>query len=361
MPARPSRSPLACAAALLAALVTARPAAAQHAPPPAGAPGEPPCVPVKPCEIPDEPAPAAEPPAELGAEVRRLFDLVACRGAPPAGLDAQVVGAFCAEQRKALDAFRTGPRAKALEALAPLRPAGLPSSAVVPGGADLLTALGAFPDLKNVTTFSAAPAGDPRVLAGLAPDRLRQGLAAVRAGAQALLRGEGAAARGAARAGEFPVQLALFLTALAAEGYEPTGLRYFQVQPDGALRYLTRADLGGGRTPLASSELTFSRPGDPRTRTRTHRHVAAELSDAALARSPGVLAHLAGKGELSVALGAAGASPWRDDHARVRKLLLERAAMIVSAGPRLPAALARQAGLSEEVRGPFQVARRTAR
>ncbi|ACL63623.1 conserved hypothetical protein [Anaeromyxobacter dehalogenans 2CP-1] len=361
MPAS-SRSSLACAAALATVLAAARPAAAQHAPPPAGAPGEPPCVPVKPCEIPDEPAPAAEPPAELGAEVRRLFDLVACRGPAPAGLDAQVVGAFCAEQRRALEAFRTGPRAKALEALAPLRPAGLPSTAVVPGGADLLTALGAFPDLKNVTTFSAAPAGDPRVLAGLAPERLRQGLAAVRAGAQALLRGEGATARGASRPGEFPVQLALFLTALAAEGYEPTGLRYFTVQPDGTLRHLGRADLGAGRAPLASSELTFVRRGDdPRTRTRTHRHVAADLSDAALARSPGVLAHLAGKGELSVALGAAGASPWRDDHARVRKLLLERAAMIVSAGPRLPAALARQAGLSAEERGPFQVARRDRR
>ncbi|GAO05606.1 hypothetical protein PSR1_04520 [Anaeromyxobacter sp. PSR-1] len=103
------------------------------------------------------------------------------------------------------------------------------------------------------------------------------------------------------------------------------------------------------------------RGDDPRTRTRTHRHVAAELTDAAVARGPGVLAHLAGKGELSVALGAVGASPWRDDHARLRKLLLERAAMIVSAGPRLPAALARQAGLSAEERGPFQVARRAGR
>lgn len=349
-------------AAAFAAALAALPAAAQHAPPPGGTPGEPPCAPVKPCEIPDEPAPAAaEPAADLGPEARRLFDLVACQGAAPAGLDAKVVAAFCAEQRKALEAYRAGPRAKAFAALAPLRPPGLPSTVVAPGGEDLLTALAAFPELKNVTTFSAAPAGDARALAGISPEKLRQGLAAVRAGARAMLRGEGAAA--AARAEGFPVRLALSLTALAALGYEPVALRYFAVEPDGTLRHLGRADLAAaGAAARAGAELTFARRGeDPRTRARTHRHVASGLGDAALGRSPGVLKHLAAKGELCVAVGAGAGSPWRDDHARARALLLERAAMIVSAGPRPPPALARQAGLAEEASGPFQVARRARR
>src|SRR5512133_457442 len=150
--------------AALAALFAAAASAQGPATPPAG--GEPPCAPVKPCEIPDEPPAApAEGPADLGAEARAAFDVIACAGAklPPA-LDAKAAEAFCAGQRKALTAFReAAPAASAF--LAKLRPAGLPSTVLVPlGGGDLLSALVTFPDLRSVTTVSPEPAGDPRRL-----------------------------------------------------------------------------------------------------------------------------------------------------------------------------------------------------
>lgn len=343
--------------AALAALL-ALPAAAQGpaAAPPAG--GAEPCEPVVPCEIPDEAAAPAEGPAELGAEARRLFDLVSCRGAPlAAGLDAKAVAAFCARQSRALATYREGfPAASAF--LASLRPPGLPTTVVVPFSGDLLAALATYPDLRNVTTVSPAPAGDPRRLAGLPPGELGAALERVRAATAPLLRsaGEGPAAAGARRA--FPVQLASFLTALAAHGYEPVGLRCFRVEPSGTLRYLTARELdASGPAPgaCASSELTFVKRGeDPRTRLRTHRHLAADLSDAALARSPGVLAHLAGKGELVAAVRGGPPLLWRADHARVRDLLLRQAVLVVSDWTGPSPRDARKAGLVQEAHGAYQ-------
>lgn len=342
------------ASAALAALL-ALPAAAEGTAAPGG---EVPCAPVKPCEIPDEPAAAAaEGPADLGAEARALFDLVSCAGAPPAGLDAGVVGGFCAGQRQAIAAYRARlPQAAA--ALARLRPAGLPSTVIQPFGGDLLAALEAFPDARNVTTVSDTRAGDPRRLLAARPAAaLRSDLERLRAASDRLLGAGGS--RGAAAD-----PLALDLVALAAHGYQPVGLRYFRLERDGSLRYLTRAELQATKGPgaPAHAELSFVRPGeDPRTRGRTHRLLSGGFTDAALARSPGVLAHLSAKGEVVAMVTGAGPALRRADAGKARELIARQAVWILSdAGAPFPVDGARGA-LVQERQGAYAVARRAGR
>jgi hypothetical protein len=320
---------------------------------PGAAGADEPCAPVKPCEIPDdEPAPAREAPAEFTAEARALFDLVSCRGKPPAGLDAAVVKEFCGRQAPRLDRARSA-RAQLDAAVAPRRPARLPSSVVSPlSDAGLLAALSAYPAARNVTTVTPRRAGDPR-LASLArdPGRLRAFLAQVEGDTEVLAWGSarGREGEGSRDAAALPVLLA----ALAAAGEEPVGLRFFRVEPTGTLHYLGPAEIAameqaGGPGPFASCEVEFGRPGQPGER-RVVRHLGADLSDRGVAASPAPLAHLASKGPVAVLLAGAGELAG-DGYGRLRELTLRQAAVVVSDGSGPTAEQLRQAGLSQEVK-----------
>jgi len=331
-------------AALLAFLVLA----------PSPSRAEEPCAPVKPCELGDE-LTAEEEPADLSVEARQLHDLVACQGKVPAGLDAAAVKAFCARLAPAV-ARREAQVRRPLDAhLSQPRPARIPSAAVYPlSGADLLPALEAFPEARNLTTVSPLPAGDPRALLGLRkPGELKAALGSLAADAERLLRGE-------------PVQkapahgiLPLLIWALAVDGQEPTGLKLLQVEPAGTLRYLGKSELAKGGAAYASCELAFARRGAAGGPPRYLRHLAADLADSA---DPGPLAHLATKGDVAVLLSRAGALAG-EPYGRLRALLLKRGAFVVSDGTGLPPAELEQAGLRVESRprpggGTLVVARR---
>lgn len=354
----PLRSPAAhlrrLACALVAAgLAAAAPGAAAAAP--AAPAAEEPCEPVQPCEIPLDEGPAdAAAPADLAAEVKRLHAAAACAGGPlPAGLEQAAVAAFCARQGKALAAHRAAPLV-ASGFLAKLRPAGAPGAVVDPLGRDLLAALLAFPDARNVTTLSPEPAGPPRLFAPPGgPRASRADLRQLEAATARVLQPGGPGGPGARGGARSEGVLAEFVVALVAAGYEPVGLRYFRVAADGSLRYLSAAELAADPQAYASSELAFVKRGEDPSRPRYHRHVAAELSDAALARSPGVLAHLAAKGRFSVVTRGGGDRLWRADHGRARELLLRQVAFMISDAGGLPPAQARAAGLVHETHGAF--------
>jgi hypothetical protein len=314
--------------------------------------GEEPCAPVKPCEIPDdEPAPAREAPAEFTAEARVLFDLVTCRGKPPAGLDPAVVREFCGRQAPRLDRARSA-LARLDAAVAPRRPARVPSSVVSPlSDAGLLAALSAYPAARNVTTVTPRRAGDPR-LASQVRDAagLRAFLAQVEGDTEALAWGSarGREGEGARDGAALPVLLA----ALAAAGEEPVGLRFFRVEPAGTLHYLGPSEIAaveraGGPDPFASCEVEFARPGHPGER-RVVRHLAADLTDRGVAASPGSLAYLSSKGPVAVLLAGAGELAG-DGYGRLRELTLRQAAIVVSDGSGPTADQLRRAGLSQEV------------
>jgi len=278
---------------------------------------EDPCVPVKPCEVPQGGAalPAPEPAADFAAEARQLLALVSCQGAPPSGLDGAAVKAFCAPKEKARREERARTVRAAIQALPKPRPEKLPSVVVAPlSGGDLLAALAAFPEARNFTLTTRAPSGDPRLATLRDPARLRTFL-------------ESAAPQGAP-----PAVLPALLAALAAEGLEPTGLRYFRVEPGGELHFHGPGELAAlGDEAWASCELVFARKGE-RDRTRVVRVIAADLTDAAAAATPGPLAHLSAKGTFAALLPSADAVAG-EGFGRLRALLKERAAVVVHAAP----------------------------
>jgi hypothetical protein len=318
--------------ALSALLLLAAPALAEE-----------PCAPVKPCEVGAEAAPQ-EAPADLSAEARAWFDLLSCRATPP-GLDAGTVRAFCARQRPALAAYRDRYLAALRPALEPLRGARVPTAVVYPfSGPDLAGALAAYPDARSVTTLSALPFGDVRGLARLRdPARLRAFLDGVAAASAPLLEGRGGEALAAgARVPAF----ALVLTALAAHGLEPAGLRYFRLEPQGSLHFLSARELStpGDGASVASAELGFVRPGeDPAAQPRVHRHAAVQLSDGALAAEPGLLAYLAGRGKVAVLWRGGGAEAAAAS--RLRGALLGRTTVLLGDRTAPSAEEARAAGL----------------
>jgi hypothetical protein len=315
---------------------------------------EEPCAPVEPCQIGDELA-VEEEPADLATEVRQLGDLLACQGKVPAGLDAAAVKGFCARLAPAV-ARREAQVRRPLEALlAPLRPPRVPSAAIYPlAGAELLPALEAFPEARNLTTVSPLPAGDPRPLLALRkPGELRAALDALASDAERLLRGEPLAKP----AGQGILPLLVF--ALALDGQEPVGLKYFVVEPAGTLRYLGKSELKKGAAAYASCELAFARRGAASGAPRYVRHLAADLADSAAA---GPLAHLATKGDVAVLLSRAGALAG-EPYGKLRALLLKRGAFLVTDGAGLGAEQLAQAGLEAESRprpggGTLVVARR---
>lgn len=279
---------------------------------------EDPCVPVKPCEVPQGGAalPALEPAADFAAEARQLFALVSCHGAPPAGLDAAAVKAFCSPAEKARREERARTTRAAIQrALPKPRPEKVPPVVVAPlSSGDLLGTLTAFPEARNFTLTTRSPAGDPRPESLRNPARLKTFLE------NASLPAEPAAA------------LPALLAALAAEGLEPAGLRYFRVEPGGALHFLGANELAAaGEAGWASCELVFSRKGEPE-RTRVVRVIAAELTDAAAAAAPGPLAHLSAKGTFAALL-PPGDAVAGEGYGRLRALLEERAALVVHRTP----------------------------
>jgi hypothetical protein len=375
--------PLAAALAALTLPALSLAAAPASAPSPAvqgGKPAEVPCAPVKPCEIPDEPAEAAqtEPAADFTAEAKALFDLVSCQGAVPAGFDAKTVAAFCAKQKKAIAAYRDGYLPKASAFLGKLRPANLPTTVVYPfGGGDLLSALTTYPDARNITTMSLEHAGDPRrVTAIKTPAQLAESLEVVRATSAGLLYANDSKTENLMKGqrGEIPGQLAFFMTALAVHGYEPVSLKFFRVEPDGRLHYLTRSEIAAAEKDSAkllrqqwtapdfspafsNSELVFVKKGeDPKTQARIHRHLAADLSDGALAKQPGILKFLAAKGPFVAMTKAASYLLWRDDFSKIRDRLLAQMVFMVSDSTGIPPRYATKAGFVQETYGSYEKA-----
>ncbi len=317
---------------------------------------EEPCVPVKPCEVPEQgPGQAREAPADFVEQARQLGDLLGCQGRIPEGLDPAPVKAFCARQTKLL-ARGAQDRAALQALLQPLRPARLPSAAVFPlSGSDLLRVLAAYPDARNMTLTSDRGCGDPRLVTSLrAPGRLAAFLSSIADQGEDLLRAVDGTSPRPGRAREQAGALPLLLWALAIDGDEPVGLKYGRIEPAGTLRYLGAGEIASmekaAQSPFESCELAFVRRGEPAgTLPRLARNLRVDLSDAALASDPGPLMHLESKGSFVAVLAGATAVSG-DGFSRLRELLLRRAVFAVSDGTGPTPEQVRQARLVQESR-----------
>jgi hypothetical protein len=319
--------------------------------------------------------------AEFGEEVRLLYRVAACGSeAPlPPELDARIVKAHCDEIRPKIEAYRKRYVAVAKPFLAALRPPDLPDRVVYPfGGGDLVTALTTYPDAREITTVSLELAGDPRRIRGMEPGALERSLKRLRAELAELLfvddysRSE---TLKKTQRGDIPGELGMFLVGLAIHGYEPVGLRYFSLSPDGAIHYLTEREIAEADrtvakhrkatwTPpdfseaFANAEITFRAADASRAPAsepiRVHRHIAENLADDALAARPALLAHLAQKGPVAAMTKAASYLLWSDAFSSVRDYLLGHMVFMISDSTGVPPAFAAKAGFVEETYGTFK-------
>ncbi len=273
---------------------------------------------------------------------------------------------FCERAAKVTHRFHERWMELANAFFAPIRPDDLPDTVVYPfAGGDLTTALTVFPDAREITTASLEPAGDPRTLGTLKQAKLVAALDVAGDELEHLYRSKFSNTtdlRDSTTEGDLPTQLVLSLTALRVHGFEPVWIRYFKLEPDGAIDYMSDDDLGaepGVREihtrernhAFGDVEIAYRRPGE--TGQRIYRHLQGNLRDEELAKDDRVLRHLDAKGDIAAMTKAASYLLTWSEFGRMRDYLLAHATWIVSdaTGP-LPSD-ARRAGFTYDTYGEF--------
>jgi hypothetical protein len=340
----------------------------------------------KPQEVPPPPttSPSAvpippPPPLEgqdFSADARLLYRIAACAGEDPLpeGIDAAVVKTHCEWMQPKIEAYRKLYVGVAKPFLAKLRPEGLPSTVVYPfGGGDLISALTSYPDATEITTIALEHGGDPRRLKSLTSEELSKSLALFRRTIRQLLTLDDSASEDLMKIqrGGIPGQLAFFMVGLAVHGQEPVSLRYFRLEPDGKIHYLTAEDIAASEPKRAQKlntiwnapdfseafsnlEVRF-RPVDKADAVpQVHRHIAANIANGPLAKDPSLLRHLESKGHVSAMVKAAMYLLWMGDFSTIRNYLLTNADFTFSDTTGIPPRYAAKAGLVQETYGSFE-------
>lgn len=320
--------------------------------------------------------PAVPEGADFTLQAKLLYRAVACGGEEPlpASLDAGVVEKHCRWLLREMEQYRRDYLAKAKPFFAAVVPPDLPPAVVYPfGGGDLLSALTTYPQAQRITTLSLELVGDPRRIDKLDRQRLQASLDDLHHSIVGLLTQNDSTSESLkhSQQGDLPGQLSFFLVALAVHGYEPVYLRYFTVEKDGTLHYLTREEIGALErkiaqrrkvtwTPpdfseaFANSELGFRpRGASPDAPLRIHRHIAANLDDAHLRRDSGILRYLVSEGRVAAMTKAASFLLWNPAFSRMRKYLLANMDFMISDSTGIPPEMARHAGFVQSTYGNF--------
>jgi hypothetical protein len=306
--------------------------------------------------------------AEFIVQARTLSRIAACSeaGEIPARLDENMIARHCARLRRAYKKYRAGYSAKAAAFFAKLRPEILPGRVVYPfGGGDLVTALTVFPDAEEITTISLEPPGDVRFIDTIPRERLRGALRITGYGVRKLVGVTYSNTVNLDRAGHasLPGEIVLHLAALVIHGYEPTSLRYFRIETDGTLHYLSAEEVEaegtkpytepeGAHAPFANMELRFKKAGSSASE-KALRHIAQDLSDRELGKTPGLRAYLEARGPVSVMTKAASHLLWADEFSIIRNYILDHAVWMISDSTGVPPRYASAAGFVQETYGVF--------
>lgn len=328
------------------------------------------------------PAPRT-PGSDFGAQARAMYRVAACGGdeALAPRFNPKTIERHCKELRELYASHKRRWANQATAFLAELRPKDAPSTVVYPfGGGDLSSALVAFPEATEITTISLEAAGDVRMIDSVKMGTLAGDLSAVASDLRRLYRSAYSATKDlqeASRDTTFPGTLMFAFAGLALHDMEPVALRYFDVQPDGSLVYLTGEELDkraaeyaatkrGEKRPkkvthywyahdsaFGNVEIQFRPRGDTKAALRTYRHIVQNLDDPHLKADDRVLVHLRGKGKVSVMTKAASFLLWYDDFSMVRGYLLGAIAWMVSDASGIPPSHAEPAGYEQITYGEF--------
>lgn len=322
-------------------------------------------------------------------EVGKALAIVgACHsGGLPEGYDQAMVTKHC----KAIEQTQAAYAEKWVKLARPFFaekvPATAPKVVVYPfSGGDLSTALTVYPDADEITTLSLEPAGDPRTLSAMNEAATKPQGTATKPSPQAKAALERALGTvryelkflyevnfsntlnmiDAMRSGALPTQLIFGLSALKVHGFELVSLRYFMLNDDGTIKYLTDADVAAAPDPgksmddrrlmekrnrlFANSELRFRKPGG---RIQVHRHIQMDLSDKELKKNPRAIKHLEAKGQVSAMTKAASYLLSWDSFSTMRDYLTGHARWMVSDATGVAPKWGKPAGFEYETYGNF--------
>jgi len=342
------------------------------------------------CLTPAAVADRAPPPPAAGTDFATqaslLFRVAACGSADalPAGLPAKKIAKHCKSMQKRYASYRKHWVDLAEPYIAGIKPTSAPSRVVYPfGGGDLSSALAVFPDATELTTISLEAAGDVRTIDRLKPSKLVKDLSVIGKDIGRLYRAAHSTTKSLqiASHSKLPGTIVFALAALAVHGYVPLSLRYFVLETDGSIRYLTEAELDAAyddwlatrqertkkskkrkpskhfwheqESPFANVELTFVPADQPQASPRTYRHIVANLDDTHLQADDRVLRHLTAKGTVATMTKAASFLLWYDDFSSIRQYLLDHMAFMVSDASGVPPDAATAAGFEQIPFGTF--------
>jgi hypothetical protein len=322
---------------------------------------------------------------DFAPEVRTLFRVAACGSddAIPERFSKGTIESHCKDMQGMYASYKRAWADKAQAFIAGLRPADLPKTVVYPfGGGDLTSALVVFPDATEITTLSLEAPGDVRAIDTIKKGQLSKDLGTVSNDINRLFRSAHSTTKSlqAAAHSELPGSLMFALAALAVHGQEPVALRYFDIQPDGSITYLTNAELDARLAKItadvaakteaerkkvathvwveqesvfANVEIQFKKRGDANAPIRTFRHIKANLDDLHMSADDRVLDHLRKKGKVAVMTKAASFLLWYDDFTQIRNYLLQNIAWMVSDASGIPPSYAGPAGFEQITYGSF--------
>ncbi|MBA3464976.1 MAG: hypothetical protein H0T46_33890 [Deltaproteobacteria bacterium] len=320
-------------------------------------------------------------PRDFAPEVKTLFRVGACGNDESLAdkLPKKVITAHCREMQDLYASYKKAWADKAGAFIKELKPANLPKTVVYPfGGGDLTSALVVFPEATEITTISLEAAGDVRTIHTISTKQLVEDLDTIGGDIRRLYRSAHSTTKSlqAASHSELPGSLMFALAGLAVHGFEPVSLRYFDVEPDGKLSYLSNETLDSRAAELAASkkdkvkkkskhfwfeqdsafanvEIQYRPRGDAAAPLRTYRHIVMNLDDAHLTEDGRVLAHLRLKGKVSVMTKAASFLLWYDDFTQIRDYLLKNIAWMISDASGIPPSYAGPAGFEQITYGEF--------
>jgi hypothetical protein len=298
-------------------------------------------------------------------DARALLVVGACaEGKAPEAVKPEIVEAHCKKVRKVQDDYKTSWVTPASEWMQQNVPKTVSKTVVYPfAGGDLSTALTVFPDAEEITTLSLEPAGDPRALDKLNDKQLKAALKVVETELGSLYKSNFSVTMnmiGAMRSGQLPTQLIFSLSALAIHGYEPVSVKYFKLDKDGEIHYLTDDDLaaidkiknvGKHNQELANVELVFQKKGAKKQ--QTYRHIMANLDDNHLEKDPGALKYLEKKGHVTGMTKAASYLLSFTGFDTIRKYIIDHVDWMISDTTGLPPKYGTPAGFEYELWGQW--------
>ncbi len=334
----------------------------------------------------------------FATELQLLFRIAACGSdtALPATMapdDVVTIAAHCRAIAQRIAKYRSSYMTLAQPFLAALTPPDVPTTLLYPfGGGDLLSALVAFPKATSITTISLELAGDPRRITTLHGPALRQSLGALRSQIGGLLSvGSNTSENlSAQQRNELPGQVSSFLLGLATVGATPIALRFFRIDIEGTLHYVTDDELaalehagldaprqrgpataGTAKSALATRrkttwnspnfaeafanvEIEFHLAGE--TTTRIHRHIGWNLASEYLVDHPELLAYLTqltAPGRIAVLVKGASYLLWHREFATIRTFLLDHLAWMLSDSTGIPPAFASAAHMQQTTYGDY--------